>query len=134
MSADSVRIDCVFQDDPRLLEAVHLMVSHAARVVGVSEKDAAALAHQVVDTCRKVFAAPSLPVGEAAVHLLVDQFHDRVEITLEYPGPPADLEKLGDAAASAHRAADSLQHQSVSGRSRLVFTKYCVAVDSKKLE
>lgn len=134
MSADSVRIDCVFHDDPRLIEAVPLIVSHAARAAGIAEKEAAALAHQILEACRKVFSATPHAPAEAGVRLLADQFHDRVEIALEFPGAPAALEKLGRDAASGHPPADRIELQSIQGRSRLVFTKYCVAVDSNKLE
>lgn len=132
MSADRVRIDCEFQDDSRLLEGISLMVAHAARNTGISEQGASEFATEAVAACRKAFAALGRSNKNSAVRLLVDQFQDRVEITLEYDGHGRTPERReGNSRYAGRQAAHGLQGQNSEGRSHIRLTKYCVAVDSK---
>lgn len=130
MSADHVRIECVFQADSRLLEAVPLVVRHAAQAAGIGESSAAQLGHETLEACRKLSARLAQFNEDLPIRLLVDHFQDRVEIVLEHAGE-AIPQELGALVARNTRSADRVQRETSDDRSRIKFTKYCVAVDSK---
>jgi hypothetical protein len=127
MTADRVRVECAIQDDTRLLIAVPIIVSHAARHAGIPESVASEFAGEAAGACRHTLAAQKSE-DDAAIRLFVDQYQDRVEVVLEYAGgkfslPDSDLPKAA--------AADRVHHETAAGRSRLIFTKFCGSSHAK---
>ena len=131
MSADPVRVECVLQDDSRLLDAITVIVSHASQNAGISEEIAQGFASDAVDACRKALACLRRKDRESAIDFVVDRFQDRVEITIEYNGERISLTEPG---ATNRPAADRVQHENSEGRSRVRFTKFCGALGSKRGE
>src|SRR5215467_7946886 len=133
MNAEPVRIECVFHEDARLLEGIALLVSHAALGSGIAEKEAAKLAQTALDECRKVFSKLPGGHGKPKVRLLVTQFRDRVEVTVEHGGEPP----FGNFNGAAHgtersQVSDRLTEEGSEGNLRITFTTYCAGADSSK--
>ena len=133
MNAEPVRIECVFHDDARLLEGIALLVSHAALGSGIAEKEAAKLAQTAVDECRKVFSKLPGGHGKPKVRLLVTQFRDRVEVTVEHAGELPFGNSNGAARGTERsQASDRLTGDGSEGDLRITFTTYCAGADSSK--
>ena len=131
MSAEPVRIECVFHDDARLLEGIAVLVSHAALASGVAEKEAAKLAQTALDECRKVFSKLPRDHETPAVRLLVNQFRDRVEVTVEHAGEPPFGNSNGTARGTErNQASGQLSGETSEGDLRITFTTYCAGADS----
>ena len=131
MNAEPVRIECVFHEDARLLEGIALLVSHAALGSGIAEKEAAKLAQTALDECRKVFSKLPRDHKTPKVRLLVTQFRDRVEVTVEHGGEPPFGNFNGTARATErNQASGHLAGESGEGDSRITFTTYCAGADS----
>jgi hypothetical protein len=131
MNGDRVRIECILQDDARLLEGIPVIVSHAADYAGIPEKVRTELATETLNACRKALALiAERKQSDRAIWLLVDQFQDRVEITIEHEG-----EDIPDSRDKAdRRGASRVPHETGDGRSRMKFVRYCDALDSKQAE
>ncbi len=131
MNGDCVRIDCILQDDARLLEGIPVIVSHAAGYAGIPEQARTELASETLNACRKALASTAeTKYSDRAIRLLVDQFQDRVEIIVEYQGE--DAPDSGDGAD--RRGAGRIPQESGQGRSRMKFVRNCDALDSKQAE
>jgi len=124
MSAECVRIECALQDDPRLTAAIPLLISHSARLAGIAETVSKAFANEAAELCRKVLSGLAQTEEDPAIQLLIDQFQDRVEVTLEYSGS----QPLVPRGAAQPAVGDSVQQESVDGKSRMKFTKFCGTV------
>lgn len=132
MIADRVRIDCRLEDDARLLEGVAVIVSFAAANVGISAKPREALALAILDACRRALGS----VGkkrrtDSTIRILVDQCHDRLEITIECPAAE-DLNAFAPCEQAEQLAADFIHKEIRDGVARVKFIKHCGALDSKK--
>lgn len=119
MNAERVRIECALQDDARLTAAIPLIVSHSARLAGIADTIAESFANEAAESCRKALRVRTNAEDGAAILLTVDQFQDRIEVTLEYSG---------DHIAEQGSIADSVQQESRDGKSRLKFIKFCGTV------
>jgi imidazole glycerol phosphate synthase subunit HisF len=131
MGADRVRVECVLQKDERLLHAIPVIASHAAQNAGIAEEAVQKFASDTLDVCREALACAERNDRESAVRFVVDRFQDRVEITIEYTGGRISL---ADRDRLDRQGADRVQHENTNGRSRVRFTKYCGALDSKQAE
>lgn len=100
MPTDSARIECTLHNDPRLIAAVGAMVSHASQRTGLSDEARAALSAAAEDACRETFSlrslgnAPSNRDGpDMAIHVIVENFSDRVEVAIESPEASRDAQQ-----------------------------------------
>jgi len=125
MNADRIRIECVMQTDARLLEAIPVIVSHAAENVGIPEKTREVLASEALEACRKALTFVAKQPGDPSIQLLVDQYQDRVEVIVECSG-----RHIFDAHGA--NGASQVPHESSEGRSRLKLVRYCGALDPKQ--
>ena len=138
MTADPARTELKLHNDPRLLAAVGAIVLHAAHRVGLTQESRQALAEAAVDACRETF--PLLGnenSGDGELRMVVEDFPDRVQITIEHSGeavPTAGLDsfvggsKAGVAAGISNSLQDTrvdrVQYDTHEGRSRMTLIKY----------
>jgi len=127
------------QDDPRLLAGVGAVISHVAMGAGLAVEAQEGLAAAVVDACRDTFPLVHHDNQKnGALQVIVEDFADRVEVTIEHSGetlPSAGLDSFcgGGSEGSAARISNSLQdtrvdrvqYETRDGRSRMKLTKYC---------
>jgi anti-sigma regulatory factor (Ser/Thr protein kinase) len=78
------RIECNLDNDPRLLACVETVIAHAAKVAGLPEDTQQALGTAVFEASREL-ARASLCANLAGTptRLVVDEFSDRLEITID---------------------------------------------------
>jgi hypothetical protein len=130
MNADRIRIECILQNDARLLEGIPVIVSHAAENAGIPEKAREVLASEALEACRRALASVENERADSSILLLVDQYQDRAEVIVEYNRKDIFDSHAGRNGAS-HRA-DHAQHESSEGRSRVKLVRYCGALDPKQ--
>jgi hypothetical protein len=125
-------------NDPRLLAAVGAIVMHSAHRVGLAQEARQALAEAAVDACRETFPLLSNEnSGDGELLMVVEDFPDRVQITIEHSGeaaPTAGLDsfvggaKAGVAAGISNSLQDTrvdrVQYDTHEGRSRMTLIKY----------
>ena len=131
MGADPIRVECVLQEDARLLDSIPVIVSHAARNAGIAEETLGKFASDALDACRKALVCAKRRDQESSIQFVVDRFQDRVEITIQYTGGRISLAEHDGV---PQQAADRVQQEKVHGRSRVRITKYCGALDSKQAD
>ena len=119
------------QEDARLLDAIPVIVSHAAQTAGIAEETARKFASDALDACRKALACAERRDQESAIQFVVDRFQDRVEITIEYAGPRISLAGRD---GLHQQSAECAHYENTDGRLRVRFTKYCGALDAKQAE
>jgi hypothetical protein len=138
VTTDPARTELKVHNDPRLLAAVGAIVSHSAHRAGLPHDAQQGLAEAAVDACRETF--PLLESGKndnRDLCLTVEDFPDRVQVTIEHSGeakPSAGLDTFvgGSKDGAAGGISDSLQdtrvdrvqYETVEGRSRMTLTKY----------
>jgi anti-sigma regulatory factor (Ser/Thr protein kinase) len=136
MSTEPVRIEFALQNDPRLLEGARTIFAHAAKQVELPNESRQEFSVAALEKCREAFVmAEEKGRPDSAIHLLVSEFPDRVEISIEYPGDlrPRVSALSGPECAGGNKAAgsafdkqifDSVEGQSLNGSSRLKVIKY----------
>lgn len=132
------RIELMVDDDPRLMKGVATLVSQAGHCAGLPHDAQNCLGEAVAEACRQTF--PLLNGSEAALKLIVEHFHDRVEVTIEHSGEPVPTAGLDTFCADAVRAGsgstglsaallsthiDRVRYETRDGRSRTTLIKYC---------
>jgi hypothetical protein len=138
VTTDQARTELKVHNDPRLLTAVSAIVSHSAHRAGLPHEAQQGLAEAAVDACRETF--PLLGnenSGNRDLCLVVEDFPDRVQVTIEHSGeanPTAGLDsfvggsKEGVAAGISNSLQDTrvdrVQYDSHDGRSRMTLIKY----------
>jgi hypothetical protein len=144
MNTEPVRIEFSLQNDPRLLEGAHTIFTHAAKQVGLPNEFRQEFSGATLDKCREAFLlAKEKGRPNPAIHILVGEFADRIEIAIEYSGDlnPGSSAACGREDGSGNGAGgdsvfgkqifDSVEGQSVDGRSRVKVIKY---VGAEKLK
>jgi creatinine amidohydrolase/Fe(II)-dependent formamide hydrolase-like protein len=120
------------------MAAVSAIVSHAAERAGLSAGAKEGFAAAAVDACRETFPLVNSNGGrESGLKMVVADFHDRVEVTIEHSGealPTAGLDTFcgGGAKETAASISNSLQdtrvdrvqYETKEGRSRMTLIKY----------
>lgn len=139
MTTEPARTELVLHNDPRLIAAVAATVVHAAQRAGLSTELQEGLASAAADACRETFTLiPDQRNNHSALRVIVEDFHDRVEVTLEHSGeasPSAGLDTFvagGNDSASTKISqslqdtrVDRVQYESHQGKSRMRLIKYC---------
>jgi len=137
MSAESSRAELNLPNDPRLFGAVVAVISHAGQRIGLSAPIQAALSDAAVRASEQALelATPE-PGDESRVHLTVEDFDDRVEVTIAHHGaadPAAGLDSfLAGASGGAEKVGaalkgtgvDRVQYEAKEGWSRTKLIKY----------
>src|SRR5271170_6532220 len=83
-SARTSRIECTFDNDPRLIASLGPLVSHAAKRAGLPEKTQEDAAAAVVEASREMLnSANGRGSGASKTKLVVEEFSDRLEVTIE---------------------------------------------------
>lgn len=134
MTAEPARIEFTLDNDPHLFHGVKAILCHAAQRSGFSQQDQDALADAAVDACRETF--PLLNGSDSSLRLVVLDFPDRVEITIEHCGevlPTAGLDSFcagveegtrGISSALLNTTIDRVQYDTDEGRARTTLIKY----------
>jgi hypothetical protein len=137
MTIDPFRTELSLHNDPRLMAAVGAIVSHSAQRVGLSSEAQEGLAAAALDACRETFPLLGNQDGDdSALKVIVEDFQDRVEVTIEHAGealPTAGLDSFcgGDGSMAGISSSlqdtrvDRVQYETQNGRSRMKLIKYC---------
>jgi hypothetical protein len=140
MTTDPGRVEFNLHEDSRLIPAIGAIVSHAAQRAGLSPTAQNGLAEAAVEACRDTFPlvqghGPHQP----ELRLIIEDFPDRVEVTIEHSGedlPTAGLDSFvvdatttqpatGISHALQNTNVDRVQYEKREGRSRMTLIKYC---------
>ena len=139
MTSRPARIEVSLHNDPRLLAALATIASHSAQRAGLNRRAQDGFAEAAVDACRETFPllnpAPENRMG--MLHVVLEDFHDRVEMTIEHNGealPSAGLDTFcaqagigggqGLSAALQLKRVDRVQYETRDGISRVILIKY----------
>ena len=135
VAVEHTRTEVVVVDDARLLAAVGGIVEHVGERVGLPMADQKALAAAADEACRAAF--PLAGNHDAKLKIIIQDFPDRVEVTLEHSGepiPPAGLDTFAAQAAKAGSGkaggfalmakVDRVFFEAKDGRSRMTLVKY----------
>jgi hypothetical protein len=98
--------------DARLVNAVASAVRHTARRAGVPEVADAAFARAAAHACR--LTLPLLNGSDPFLHVAIEEFQDRVEVTLEHSGrsmPGSQVESLGENPTGTSALVDAGSHE-----------------------
>ncbi len=83
-AARTSRIECTLDNDPRLIASIGAVMAHAARRAGLPEQTQEDIAAAAVEASREVLSAVSgNGSGASAAKLVLDEFPDRLELTIE---------------------------------------------------
>jgi hypothetical protein len=136
-------IECMLDNDARLIAGVGALAAHVARRAGLSDRGQKDLEEAVVDACRQAFQVSGrMGRARAAIRLDVASFADRVEVTVEYPekrraaarpalrGRRVITRRTGRIAPSTSTLVDRIERTRHDGRCRMTLVKYCGAVKS----
>jgi len=78
------RVECTFDNDPRLIASIGAIISHAAKRAGLPEKTQEHVASAAVEASREMLiSANGKGSGASNTKVLVEEFPDRVEVTIE---------------------------------------------------
>jgi len=138
MSTDPARVELTLHEDSRLMPAVGAIVSHAAGRAGLSDEAGEKFAAAAVEACRGTFPLLSNNSAHAsALKLEVEDFPDRVEVTIEHAGEPlpaagldtfcgGGTKETSEAVSKSLQGSevDRVQYESKDGRSRMKLIKY----------
>jgi hypothetical protein len=138
VTTDPARTELKVHNDPRLLTAVGAIVSHSAHRAGLPHEAQKGIAEAAVDACRETF--PLLGNehnSDRDLCLTVEDFPDRVQVTIEHSGeskPTAGLDSFvggakegvaeGISNSLQDTRVDRVQYETVDGRSRMTLIKY----------
>jgi hypothetical protein len=136
VAVEHSRTEVVVVDDPRLLAAVDGIVEHVGERVGLPLTELRALAAATDEACRATF--PLTGNHDVKLKVIIQDFPDRIEVTLEHGGGPvaapgfhayaaraAEQAGVGKASGSALMAkVDRVLFETRDGRSRMTLVKY----------
>ena len=136
MAVEASRVVLKLPNDPRLVAAAAAAVEHFAERVGFDAPAQADLAAAVEEACCETL--PLLPNSDATLDVTVEEFPDRLEVTLQHQGqavPTAGLDTFAIPGAEAAGAGglsglgllsrvDRVQYNTQGGTSRMTLVKY----------
>jgi anti-sigma regulatory factor (Ser/Thr protein kinase) len=127
-TARTSRIDCTFDNDPRLIVSLGTVISHAVKRAGLPEKTQEEVAAAAVEASREMLI-PANGNGSSAskTRLIVEEFSDRLEVTIESPAcaRPEGIRKRLEGTP-----ADRVRCEGSEGRVRITLAKSCNAAKS----
>jgi anti-sigma regulatory factor (Ser/Thr protein kinase) len=144
VAVEHTRTEVVVVEDPRLLAAVGGIVEHVGERVGLPTAEQKALAAATEEACRATF--PLAGNHDLKLKVIIQDFPDRIEVTLEHGGEPvptaglhtlsataAEQAGAGKASGSALMAkVDRVLFETKDGRSRMTLVKYIAATTPRK--
>jgi anti-sigma regulatory factor (Ser/Thr protein kinase) len=134
MATDPARVEFTLDNDPRLFMGVSEIVRHSAQRAGFSADTQRSLAEAAVEACRETF--PLVNGNDTPLRVVVADFSDRVEVTIEHSGEPLPTAGLESFCAGAGEGArgisnallnttvDRVKYDTRDGRSRMTLVKY----------
>ncbi len=134
MTSERSRVELEFPNDPWLLQVVSVAVVRSAQRAGLDEAAQADLAAATEQACADTFKL--LPESDNQLTVVVEDFADRVEVTLMHHGealPSAGLETfagLGEGESADLSGlmllsrVDRVQYETADGTSRTILVKY----------
>ena len=134
MANDPGRVVLRLSNDLRLIAGVAAAVGHIAERAGCDARAQAELVAAAEEACRDTL--PLLTDAEAPLEVIIEDFPDRVEVTLEHQGqllPAAGLETfvvpgvVGPGGLSGLKLlahVDRVQYDTHAGTSRFTLIKY----------
>lgn len=140
MTVESNRVEMKLPNDPAALPAMSAAVVHLAQRAGLDDAGQQDLAAAAEEACRNTFR---LLHGEGArLSVVVQDFPDRVEVTVEHTGealPSAGLETFagfgsadGDLSGLALLArVDRVLYNTEAGISRMTLVKYLASASAQ---
>jgi len=127
-NARTSRIECTFDNDPRLIASLGVVVSHAAKRAGLSEKNQEQVTTAAVEASREMLtSANGDRTGASKTKLIVEEFSDRLEVTIESAAgaKPEEFRNRLEAAGT-----DRVRCDGREGRVRVTLVKSCGAAKS----
>ena len=138
MTIDPTHTELSLHNDPRLMAAVGAIVSHSAQRAGLTSEAQEGLAAAAMDACRETFPLlGNQASNNSALKVIVEDFHDRVEVTIEHAGealPTAGLDSFCGGGSDSAMAGisnslqdtrvDRVQYETQNGLSRMKLIKY----------
>ncbi len=83
-AARTSRIECALDNDPRLMASIGAVISHAAKRAGLPDQTQEDVAAAAVEASREmVIAGRGNGSGASTTKLVLDEFPDRLELTIE---------------------------------------------------
>lgn len=137
MSVETSRAELTLPNDPRMFGAIAVIIGHAGDRTGLTESEQKGLSEATVHACEQALQlAAGGPGEDPKVHVIVENFDDRVEVTVEHHGaadPAAGLDtfvagaagRVGQALQST--GVDRVQYESKDGVSLTRLIKYAKA-------
>jgi hypothetical protein len=86
VASEPIRTELILEDEPRLLPSVKAAIIHPAQHLGFAPSEQAELTEAAEEACRGAF--PLLDSADGGLHLIVEEFPDRIEVSIEYFGEP----------------------------------------------
>jgi anti-sigma regulatory factor (Ser/Thr protein kinase) len=127
-SARTSRIECAFDNDPRLIASLGPLISHAAKRAGLPEKTQEDAAAAVVEASREMLIpANGKGTGASKTKLVVEEFSDRLEVTIE---SAPDAKPEGITKRLEGMVADRVRCDGREGRVRITLLKPCSTAKS----
>jgi len=127
-TARNSRIECTFDNDPRLIASLGAIILHAAKRAGLPEKAQEDVAAAAVEASREMLTSASgTGSGASKTNLVVEEFSDRLEVTIESPAcaRPEGIRKRLEG-----MAADRVRCDAREGRVRVTLLKSCSTAKS----
>lgn len=136
MASEPIRTELILEDEPRLLPSVKAAVIHPAQRLGFAPSEQAELTEAAEEACRGAF--PLLDSADGGLHVIVEEFPDRIEVSIEYSGEPlpaagldsfavtgtADDAPLGISGALLLTRVDRVLYETRDRLSRMTLVKY----------
>ena len=124
MADDPGRVVLKLSNHPRLVAGVAGAVGHVAARAGCDARALADLVAAAEEACRNAFSL--LAAADAQLGVTIEDFPDRVEVTLEHEGQPAPGAAGPGGLSSAKLLArvDRVQYDTQGAVSRMTLIKY----------
>ena len=126
--ARTSRIECTFDNDPRLIASLGPLVAHAAKRAGLPEKTQEDAAAAVVEAFHEMLnPANGRGTGASKTKLVVEEFSDRLEVTIE---SSAGAKPEGISKRLEGMVVDRVRCDEREGRVRVTLLKSCSTAKS----
>lgn len=126
--ARTTRVECTFDNDPRLIASLGPLISHAAKRAGLPEKTQEDAAAAVVEASREMLIPANGKGSDASkTKLVVEEFSDRLEVTIE---SSAGAKPEGISKRLEGMVADRVRCDGREGRVRVTLLKSCSTAKS----
>ena len=119
-SVRTSRIECSLNTDSRLLASFGAIMAHAAMRAGLPDATRDDLASAAHDAARALASSGEGAGSAAGMKLVVDEFSDRLEVTID---SPAGTESDRIAKRFEGKASDRIQCESRDGHVRVTLMK-----------